>query len=291
MKKVIIITGPTAVGKTKLALAIAERFKTELINADIYQMYKGLDILTAKPTSNELLKIKHHLVNYLEPSYKYSIYNYQKEVRTLINQFDLPILVGGSGLYIDSVIYNYQFVDGNYKLEADKLSNEELIGMLYKLDEDSARKIPLQNRRRIIRQIELINMQDKEERSKKDELVYDALIIALSLPRDVLYKQINNRVLKMIYDGLIDEIKNNPNLSDTQLGKAIGYSDGLAYLNNEISLDQMIDNIQKKSRHYAKRQLTWYRNHQNIHYLNVNLDDFNETINEATKLIENFLKQ
>ena len=290
MKKVIIITGPTAIGKTKLSLKIAEEFKSPLINADVYQMFKGLPILTAKPTKAEQEKVKHYLIDSIDPNQKYSIYDYQKEVRSLIEQIDIPILVGGSGLYIDSIIYNYQFPDDNYHFDDSNYTNEELYNLMIQLDPTMSDKIPVQNRRRIVRQIELIHMQEKEERSKKDELYYDALIIALSLERSKLYERINTRVLKMLEDGMIEEVKNSPNLINTQIGKAIGYQDILKYLNNESTYDEMVDNIQKASRHYAKRQITWYKNHQNIKYLNVDLNDFDQTINEAKSIINEFLK-
>ena len=290
MKKVIIITGPTAIGKTKLSIQVAKHFNTPVIIGDAYQMYQGLSIITAKPTHQEMENVPHLMLDKLDSHQKYSIYNYQQDIRKLIETIDLPLIVGGAGLYIDSVIYNYQFEANNYHFDDTNYSNQELYDLMIELDPEMKDLIPVQNRRRIVRQIELIKMQAKEERSKKDELVYDALIISLNLERTALYERINQRVLTMIENGAIDEVKNHPDLKDTELGKAIGYLDILNYLEGEETYDEMIDNIQKKSRHYAKRQITWYKNHQNVIYLDVDLNDFNKTINEAISLIEKFLK-
>ena len=291
MKKVIIITGPTASGKTKLALKIAEEYNTTLINGDAFQAYKGLDILTAKPSIKEREKVKHFLMDELDPFESFSIYDYQKRVRTLIDHTQLPIIIGGSGLYIDSVIYNYQFSDQQYEFDDSKYSNEELKAILLKLDSETALKIPTNNRRRLIRQIQLFHMQSKESRKQKGELLYDALIIVLNPNREKLYEKINLRVKQMIDVGLIEEIKNHPNLLNTQLGKAIGYLDIYKYLNNEQTLEEAINQIQTKSRHYAKRQLTWYRNHPHAQFIDYDLDNIDELFNHVKSLIDNFLNK
>ena len=291
MKKVIIITGPTAIGKTKLSIELAKRLNTELINGDAYQIYKGLNILTAKPSIDELSMVKHHLMDVLEPGTDFTICQYQKMVRELIEKLELPIIVGGSGLYIDSVIYDYRFLEEDNSYEESDLSNEELHQILTDLDPQNALKIHPNNRKRLLRAIHLAKTQNKDERSLNKNHYYQPLIICLTLDRDILYERINQRVALMINEGMIEEVKENLGLENTQQGKAIGYIDTIKYLNNEITIDELIEKMSKDTRHYAKRQLTWYRNHQDCVNLNVDLDNFDNTINEALKLIEDFLKE
>ena len=292
MKKVIIITGPTAIGKTKLSIELAKRLNTELINGDAYQIYKGLNILTAKPSIKELSLVKHHLMDVLEPGTDFTICQYQTMVRDLIEKMEIPIIVGGSGLYIDSVIYDYRFLqedDNSY--EESNLSNEELHQILTDLDPQNAKKIHPNNRKRLLRAIHLAKTQSIEERTLNKNHYYKPLIICLTLDRDKLYERINQRVSLMIDEGMIEEVKENLGLENTQQGKAIGYIDTIKYLNNEITKEELIEKMSKDTRHYAKRQLTWYRNHQDCVNLNVDLNNFDNTINQALNLIENFLKE
>ena len=292
MKKVIIITGPTAVGKTKLSIEVAKNFQMPLINGDAYQIYKHLDILTAKPTKEEMENVHHYLMDELDPKTSFSIYDYQKLVRNLIEKIELPIIVGGSGLYIDSVIYDYRFSENNeYKFNDEGLTNEEIHDILTELDPENAKKIHPNNRKRVIRAIELAKTQNSEERNQNHNLIYDPLIICLSLEREVLYNRINQRVLKMIENGLIEEVQQYRDKIGFQASKAIGFNDVCNYLDGIISKEEMIDNIQKASRHYAKRQLTWYRNHPNTLIVDVNLDDYDETIKNTTHKINEFLRK
>ena len=291
MKKVIIIAGPTGVGKTKLSLALAKHFQTNLINGDAYQMYQGLDILTAKPSKEELSEVTHFLMDTLKPDADYTIYNYQTDVRNLIEQQDLPLIVGGSGLYTDSVIYDYRFADNNYSFDDTNYTNEELHQLLKELDPINAENIHPNNRKRVKRAIELAQMSDLSERSQKNTLVYEPLILFLNLDRELLYDRINKRVLAMLENGLLEEVKSDRSQIGFQLSKAIGYNDAINYLDGMISYDEMIDNIQKATRHYAKRQLTWYRKHPNTVFLDVKLDNFDSTINEAINLINEFLEK
>lgn len=291
MKKVIIIAGPTGVGKTKLSLALAKHFQTNLINGDAYQMYQGLDILTAKPSKEELSEVTHFLMDTLKPDADYTIYNYQTDVRNLIEQQDLPLIVGGSGLYTDSVIYDYRFADNNYSFDDTNYTNEELHQLLKELDPINAENIHPNNRKRVKRAIELAQMSNLTERSQKNNLVYEPLILFLNLDRELLYDRINKRVLAMLENGLLEEVKSDRSQIGFQLSKAIGYADAINYLDGMISYDEMVDNIQKATRHYAKRQLTWYRKHPNTVFLDVKLDDFDSTINEAINLINEFLEK
>lgn len=299
MDKVVVITGPTAVGKTKLSIAIAKKFNTELINADAYQVYKKMNIGTAKATIDEQDNVKHHLLDYLEPTDEFSISDYQKIVRQVIDEMNkknkLPILVGGSGLYIDSVINEYHF-DEEKRVETnefDDLSNEELHKVLEELDFDASQKIHQNNRKRVLRAIELAKYPDKKDsRSQRDVPYYDTLCIFLADDRDKLYDRINKRVDLMIEAGLVDEIKNIgiENFSRTSKA-AIGYKEIIEYLNGNISLDEAIELIKKNSRHYAKRQFTWFNNKTKSTIVNVNIDNFEETILEVENLINEFINK
>lgn len=300
MKKVIVITGPTAVGKTKLSIEIAKRLQTDIINGDAYQIYQKMNIGTAKPTDDEKQGVIHHYMDFLDSSKTYSIAEFQKGVRECIDDLTsknkVPLIVGGSGLYIDSVIKNYQFLEekrSNEQSKYDSLTNEELHQVLANLDPDKASEIHPNNRKRVIRAIELISSNvDNTSRSKKNELVYDALIIFLNDNRESLYDRINKRVDKMLADGLIEEVKNiGINNYSITSKVAIGYKEVIQYLNNEIDYNEMVELIKKNSRHYAKRQFTWFKNQDNCQVVNINLEDFNKTIDEVYNLITVFLSK
>ncbi len=300
MKKVIVITGPTAVGKTKLSIEIAKRLQTDIINGDAYQIYQKMNIGTAKPTDDEKQGVIHHYMDFLDSSKTYSIAEFQKGVRECIDDLTsknkVPLIVGGSGLYIDSVIKNYQFLEekrSNEQSKYDSLTNEELHQVLANLDPDKASKIHPNNRKRVLRAIELISSNvDNTSRSKKNELVYDALIIFLNDNRESLYDRINKRVDKMLADGLIEEVKNIGINNYSMTSKvAIGYKEVIQYLNNEIDYNEMVELIKKNSRHYAKRQFTWFKNQDNCQVVNINLEDFNKTIDEVYNLITVFLSK
>ena len=300
MKKVIVITGPTAVGKTKLSIEIAKRLQTDIINGDAYQIYQKMNIGTAKPTDDEKQGVTHHYMDFLDSSKTYSIAEFQKGVRECIDDLTsknkVPLIVGGSGLYIDSVIKNYQFLEekrSNEQSKYDSLTNEELHQVLANLDPDKASEIHPNNRKRVLRAIELISTNvDNTSRSKKNELVYDALIIFLNDNRESLYDRINKRVDKMLADGLIEEVKNIGINNYSMTSKvAIGYKEVIQYLNNEIDYNEMVELIKKNSRHYAKRQFTWFKNQDNCQVVNINLEDFNKTIDEVYNLITVFLSK
>lgn len=300
MKKVIVITGPTAVGKTKLSIEIAKRLQTDIINGDAYQIYQKMNIGTAKPTDDEKQGVIHHYMDFLDSSKTYSIAEFQKGVRECIDDLTsknkVPLIVGRSGLYIDSVIKNYQFLEekrSNEQSKYDSLTNEELHQVLANLDPDKASKIHPNNRKRVLRAIELISSNvDNTSRSKKNELVYDALIIFLNDNRESLYDRINKRVDKMLADGLIEEVKNIGINNYSMTSKvAIGYKEVIQYLNNEIDYNEMVELIKKNSRHYAKRQFTWFKNQDNCQVVNINLEDFNKTIDEVYNLITVFLSK
>lgn len=299
MNKVIIITGPTGTGKTKLSIEVAKKYHTEIINGDAYQVYKNMDILTAKVTNEEKQNIPHHLFDIKEPSEEYSVAEYQQNVRKLISDFEnrnlIPLIVGGSGLYLDSVIYDYDFSkigrNNETEIKYRNLTNEELHKVLENLNKEAALKIHMNNRKRVLRAIELA--EDNAIVTKfNNRLLYDPLIIFLNEDRDKLYNALNKRVDKMIEEGLLDEVKELSlmNLSKTAQ-KAIGYKEFIAYFNGEKLLDECVDEVKKNTRHYAKRQITWFKNKPNITILDINRDDFQETINKAFNIIDNFFKK
>lgn len=301
MDKVIVITGPTAVGKTKLSISIAKHLNTDIINSDAYQVYKQLNIATAKVTKEEMDGVTHHLLDILEPTEEFSVYDYQQLTRNkiseLINNHKIPLLVGGSGLYIDSVIKNYQFEEEKRNPEIEnkykELSNEELHQILRELNKEKAEEIHYNNRKRVLRAIELEQSNiSKENRLKKNENIYDSLVIFLYDDREQLYERINKRVDQMIKNGLIEEAKYlyDHNLLSKTSKATIGYKELFLYFNNEISLDEAIDLIKKNSRHYAKRQITWFNNKEDVTKIKINIKDFNQTEEEVKKIINNFLE-
>lgn len=295
MNKVIIIAGPTGVGKTKLSISIAKALHTKIINGDAFQVYKYMDILTAKIKEKEKSGITHYMFDILEPTEEFSVAEYQKQVRTLVDTLNdegiIPIIVGGSGLYLDSVIYDYQFLEATERKNDsmyDEYSNEELHEMLEKLNPAAAQKIHMNNRKRVIRAIELSKTTGTIN-SFNNKLVYDALVFFLEDERESLYEIINKRVDEMVANGLLEEVKflnDHFALSKTAKG-AIGLKELLPYLNNEINLDEAIDNIKKNTRHFAKRQFTWYRNKDNVIHIKINRHNFDETVNQVLDIIKN----
>lgn len=300
MKKVIVITGPTGVGKTKFSIELAKALNTEIINGDAYQIYKYMNIGTAKPTDIEKQGITHHLMDFLDPRENFSICDYQKLVRDKIEEFHnkkmIPIITGGSGLYIDSVLYDYRFTEDARNIEDEKkydhLSNEELHNILKNLNQESAEKIHPNNRKRVLRAIELsISGIDNEDRNQKHNKMYDFLLIFLNDEREVLYERINNRVDEMVNTGLLEEVKSlYPDKLSHQAVKAIGYQEIYDYLDNKISLDEAINLIKQHSRNYAKRQMTWYRNRENVLEVFININNLEETKNKLFNIVDEFLK-
>lgn len=297
MDKLIIITGPTAVGKTKCSLEIAKRFNTELINGDAYQVYKGMNIGTAKPTTKELSMIKHHMIDCIDPINEFDVSKYQTMVRGIIDDFiqnnKLPIIVGGSGLYLESIFLNYEFEkeEPDNNIDYAGYSNDELYSLLKDLNPEIANNIHPNNRKRVERALTKIN-QNESFSNKKDEMIYDTLVIFLNDDRDKLYSRINSRVDEMINDGLIEECKKLKNLPLSKTAKvAIGYKEIFKALDGEISIDEAIEEIKLNSRHYAKRQLTWFRNKSYITNVMIDVSNFNKTIDDVEKLIKDFLNK
>lgn len=301
MNKVIVITGPTGVGKTKMSIELAKSLNTEIINGDAYQIYKDMNIGTAKPTLDERSGISHHLMDFLDPLSNFSICDYQKLVREKITEFHsnnkTPIIVGGSGLYIDSVLYDYRFTEEARNIEDEKkyaeYSNEELHNLLANLNPESALKIHPNNRKRVLRAIELAESGiSNDDRNQKHHEMYDFLLIFLNDEREILYERINKRVDEMVNSGLLDEVKAlYPDKLSNQAKKAIGYQEIFDYLDGKQSLDEAINLIKQHSRNYAKRQLTWYRNRENVKFIMIDINNLENTKNEIIELTKEFLKK
>lgn len=286
MKKLVTIVGPTAVGKTDLTLALAKRYNGEVISGDAYQVYKHLDIGTAKPTFHELDTIPHHLINILEPNDDYSVSIFQQQAQSLIDQLNdnhvLPILSGGTGLYVQSLLENYNFNDikPNTALrnELDELYAKYGLDGLRQYAQNLAEKggveIRYTDKHRLYRAIELMTAGDYESltRQTKEGLSYRGPVIGLQRERSDLYNRINRRVEIMFEKGLVDEVKQllknglNPNC---QAFKGIGYKEVVQYLEGLISYDACVDLIQKNTRHFAKRQITWYKRMPYIEWITI----------------------
>lgn len=279
MENLVIITGPTGIGKTELSLELAKKYKGEIISSDSMQIYKKLNIGTAKIDLNKT-SILHHMVDIIEPSDNFTVADFKNSAKKIItdinNRDGLPFLVGGTGLYINSLVYNLDFTetepDYEYRDELREILEEEGSEFLYEKlqdqDMDMAEKIHKNNGQRIIRALEILKSGNKKgDNFREENKDYNLIYIGLNMDRAKLYEKINQRVDKMIDLGLVDEVKNllDEGLDkNSQSLKAIGYKEVISYLDGEIDFDEMVDLIKKNSRHYAKRQLTWFRRDKRI---------------------------
>lgn len=288
MKNIIVITGPTGVGKTALSISLAKKIDAEIINADSMQFYKDLNIGTAKIKEEEKNGIKHHLFDIVSPEEMYTIYDYQKDARQKIEEIikkgKKVIMVGGSGLYIRAALYDYRLEDENVKLNFDDLSNEELYKKV--LEKDPFTSIHQNNRKRLERFLEKNSVGDTK--ISKAEKLYDFDIIGLTTERSTLYDKINKRVEKMLEEGLLEEVENlyNKGINSKAINTGIGYKELYKYFNNEISLENAIDLIKKNSRHYAKRQYTFFNHQFDVKWFSTNYEDFDKTIEEVYNYLE-----
>lgn len=279
MENLVIITGPTGIGKTELSLELAKKYKGEIISSDSMQIYKKLNIGTAKIDLNKT-SIPHHMIDIIEPSDNFTVADFKNSAKKIItdinNRGGLPFLVGGTGLYINSLVYNLDFTetepDYEYRDELREILEEEGSEFLYEKlqyqDRDMAEKIHKNNGQRIIRALEILKSGNKKgDNFREENKDYNLIYIGLNMDRAKLYEKINQRVDKMIDLGLVDEVKNllDEGLDkNSQSLKAIGYKEVISYLDGEIDFDEMVDLIKKNSRHYAKRQLTWFRRDKRI---------------------------
>jgi tRNA dimethylallyltransferase len=299
-KKVIVIVGPTAVGKTKLSIELAKELQTEIISGDSAQVYRRLDIGTSKVTEEEMEGIKHHLIDIKEPGETFSVAEFQQLVREKIDAINeqgmIPIIVGGTGLYIRSVLYDYQFIeqerDHGFKEKYEDVTNEDLHQLLVDVDPESATVIHPNNRRRVLRALEIFYSSDKQKSDlqldDEKELLYDALLIGLDLERELLYERINYRVDEMVRLGLLDEAK--ALYEEGQRLNIIGYKELDDFFSGNRSLESCLDDIKKDTRHLAKRQLTFFRNQFEVNWFQVNLNHFDDTVNEIKRLVEKWKK-
>jgi len=285
MKKVVCIVGSTGVGKSDISLEVAKRFNNEIINGDSVQVYKKLNIGSAKLM--DFKGIKHHLIDFLDLGTDYSVCDFQKDVREKINVIDRPLIVGGTGLYIKAALYDYEFDDKKRDIEEDKLYDDIETSKLYEMlkEIDSETTVDPNNRRRVIRAyIQAKNNNILSSRKGKNKPLYDILIICLTADREKLYDRINKRVDKMIEAGLVDEVKGLRSEGFKQM--QIGYKEINNYLDGVYDLPTAIEEIKKNTRHYAKRQVTWFKNQMNA----VMVDIFDNPLDKCIELIENFYR-
>lgn len=281
---IIAVVGPTGVGKTKLSVELAKKYNGIIINSDAMQVYIGMDIGTAKIKENEKEGIPHYLFDIKDVSVNYTVYDYQLDARKIMeeNQDKNIIFVGGTGLYLKAALYNYEFKREEEPPKTfDNLTNEELYDLALKKDPNM--NIHKNNRKRLVRFL------NKEvSTSSKSKPLYDAIYIGLTCDRKLLYERINHRVDEMFKEGLVDEVKSfyDKKINSKALSTAIGYKELFKYFDGEITLEVAKDLIKKNSRHYAKRQYTWFNNQMDINWFEVDFKNFNNTVEEVIKFIE-----
>ncbi len=284
---IIVITGPTAVGKTKLSVVLAKIYNGEIINADSTQVYKGMDIGTAKVTKEEMEGIKHHLLDIKEVTDDYSVFDYQHDARCKIEEIKskgkVPILVGGTGYYIKAALYNYVFNEEEEKKDYQDLSLEEINK---KLDNFQV-NFDKNNRRRCVRFLEKLESETYQEQNDFKLLYDDVLFIGLTTDREVLYKRINQRLDDMFID-LVDEVKPFylKRYKSKALQTAIGYKELYEFFDNKKTLREVSELIKQNTRNYAKKQYTWFNNQMNIQWFSVDFENFSNTINKIILYIE-----
>ena len=303
---VIAVAGPTAVGKTKFAIEVARRFDGEVVSCDSMQLYKFMNIGSAKPDAEELAQVKHHLVDIIDPRVPFSVAEYQQLAKAAIadvmSRGKVPVISGGTGLYLNSLIYDMDFSsnpgDLTYRKELEKIAEEEgteaVHRMLQNEDPDAAALIHPNNTKRIIRALERLHDGEGNVRPfsgiLKETDDYEMILVGITRERQELYDRINARVDILINNGLVDEVKELMAMgltSDDISMKGIGYKEIIAFLNNEYDLATAVDTVKKNTRHYAKKQLTWYRRYDKINWLNIS--EFNsdeEAIEELISWLE-----
>lgn len=283
MEKVICIVGPTASGKTGLAIELAKRVNAEIISADSMQIYRGLDVGTAKVTKEEAQGIPHHMIDICDVEEKFSVADFKHmcydKIEEILKKNKNVIIAGGTGLYINAVVYNMNFeneeTDTEYRKELENIAkekgNEYLYSILESIDPESAKKIHMNNVKRVIRAIEMsknvklksIHMKEEKERIEKEKSKYEFFVFCIEQDREYLYNRINLRVDLMVKDGIVEEAKKVYDMKlpkDNTCMQAIGYKEFFPYFEGNLTLDEAIENLKKETRHYAKRQMTWFNN-------------------------------
>lgn len=305
MKDLFILAGPTAVGKTEISIKLAQRLNGEIISADSMQIYKYMDVGSAKISKEEMKAVPHHLVDIIEPSQEFSVAEFKERAESAIEEITyknkLPMIVGGTGFYINSLIYNYSFADTNkdeeYREYLTKLAEVEgkeyVHGLLKDIDEEAYNKLYPNDLKRVIRALEVYKVSGKpmsEFAAEQDilDIPYNVYYFVLNMDRQKLYSRINHRVDIMMKNNLIDEViklKEMGYNADMQSMKGIGYKEVLYYLNGEISLNEAVEMIKQGSRNYAKRQLTWFRKDPRVNW--INKDEFNS----EDEIVEHIVSQ
>jgi len=286
---IIAVVGPTGVGKTKMSIELAKKYNAEVISCDSMQVYKKMDVGTAKVTEEEKEGIIHHLIDIKDVSEDYSVYDYQKDARRvlelLLKSDKNVVIVGGTGLYLKALLYDYKFNESYDKKDFSSYTNEELYKMVLTIDKDS--KIHLNNRQRL--ESFLNNHKLGEEKTVSKLLYKDVKIIGLTRPREELYASINDRVDKMLDNGLIDEARYfyDMKVNSKAINTAIAYKELYMYFDNKISLEDAIELIKQRSRRYAKRQYTWFKNQMEVKWFDVNINNFSKTIEDVVNYLEN----
>jgi len=295
LDKVIVIVGPTAVGKTELSIKIAQTIPAEIISGDSMQIYRGMDIGTGKVTKHEKKGIPHYMIDIKDVGESFSAADFKALTEEYISDIQsrgkVPIIVGGTGLYIESVLYDFKFTnlkrDPEVTTALEKRLKNEGNDVLYKelmeIDELYAKKVHPNNAKRLIRALEIyltngLTMSDIERKQTK-EPKYDFLLIGLDMERETLYNRINERVDDMLKNGLFDEVTSffNKQLENTQAMQAIGYKELMPVLKEETTIEQAVELLKRNSRRYAKKQLTYFKNKMDINWYNMNLENRNKT--------------
>lgn len=283
---IIAIVGPTAVGKTKLSVELAKKYNAEIISCDSMQIYKKMDIATAKVTEIEKENIVHHMIDIKDANDDYSVYDYQKDARIVLNKLiknnKNVIIVGGTGLYLKALLYDYKFKEIKEKKDFTNYTNEELYKMVKQIDNNT--KIHVNNRQRLE---SFLNNHDSKINTT-DKKLYNAIIIGLKRNRNELYDAINNRVDEMVNKGLLKEAKYfyDNKVYSKAIKTAIGYKELYLYFDGKISKDEAITLIKKKSRNYAKRQFTYFKHQLDVKWFDIDINNFNNTINNVVDFIE-----
>lgn len=285
---IIAVVGPTGVGKTKMSIELAKKYNAEVISCDSMQIYKKMDIGTAKVTKEEMSGVIHHMIDIKDVSEDYSVFDYQKDARKILDKLlannKNVIIVGGTGLYLKALLYNYEFKENNNKQDFSSYTNEKLYNMVKKIDNDT--KIHVNNRQRLE---SFLNNHSSNDKIISNEMLYDAKIIGLTRPREELYDAINKRVDEMVKSGLINEAKYfyDNKINSKAIKTAIAYKELYLYFDGEITLDEAVNLIKQRSRNYAKRQYTWFNNQMDVKWFNINVNNFEQTINDVINYIEN----
>lgn len=286
-EKVIVICGPTASGKTALSIELAKRVNGEIVSCDSMQIYKDMDIGTAKPTIEEMQGVKHYLIDFVSPDERYSVADYKKDakiaIKEIVKKGKVPIIVGGTGLYVDSLIYEIEYpnieFDEEYRKKLEQIAEYEGLEKLYRqakeIDPEAIRKISENDKKRILRILEIYhatgkNKTEQERESRKKEVEYDYRVFALNWDREKLYERINKRVDIMMEKGLVDEVRKIYEKYDKfpTAMQGLGYKEVVEYLKQEITEEEMVEKIKQETRRYAKRQLTWFRKNKQTIWVN-----------------------